>query len=124
MGSLRNTSSVLQNLGNLHIITGTITVTSNTWTLAASDDTTTLTDIGPGNVSLTFSPAFLAAPAVVATPLKATHEATVFYNIKVEAVSTTTVEFVNHHDTAGTNTTADPDDGDGWMFIAIGLRDN
>lgn len=117
-------SGALDNLGQLHIITGRITVTTNTWTLTCNDSTTTLTDIGAGNVSLTFGQEFLSVPAVVATPLKATHEATVFYDVVVEAASATGCEFVNHHDTAGTNTTADPDDGDGWMFIVVGLRSN
>jgi hypothetical protein len=117
-------SGVLANLGQLHIVTGRITVTTNTWTLTDNDGSATLTDVGAGNVTVNFVDAFTSAPAVVCQPLKATHEATVFYDVVVETCTTTACEFVFHHDTAGTNTTADPDDGDGWMFIAIGLRNN
>ena len=117
-------SRVLDDLGNLHIVTGRITVTSNSWTLASNDGSASLTDIGAGNVSVTFGQAFLSAPRVVCQTLKGTHEADVFYDCVVETTSTTGFEIVFHHDTAGTNTTADPDDGNGCDFIAIGVRNN
>ena len=122
-------SSVLADLGNLHIVTGTITVTTDVWTLTSNDGSASLNDLGAGNVSVTFGQAFLSAPAVVVATLKATHEAAVTKDVVVESVSTTTVEFVNHSiDDSGAGatdlTTVDPDNGDGWMFIAIGLRNN
>jgi len=124
MSGLRQTASVGDNLGQLHIITGLITVTSDTWTLASNDPTCTLTDIGAGNVSITYE-AFLSVPACSTGIVKTTNEDTVFYNVLMEGVPTTTsIEFRCHHDTAGTNTMADPDDGDGWNFQVIGLRNN
>ena len=117
-------SSVLANLGNLHIVTGQITVTSGTWALTSNDGSVTLTDNGAGDVSVNFVHAFLSAPIVVASMLKAAPEATVFHGVTVEAVTTALATFQWHHDTAATNSLADPDDGDGCHFIAIGVRNN
>jgi hypothetical protein len=122
-------SSVRQDLGQLHIVTGKITVNSNTWTLSSNDGSASLNDIGAGNVSVTFGQAFLSAPAVVVSNLKATHEAAVYKSVTVESVTTTTAEFVCHSiDDSGAGatdvTTVDPDDDDGFHFIAVGLRDN
>ncbi len=117
-------SSLLDQQGQMHIITGKITVNSDTWTLTTNDGSATLTDNGAGDVTVNFVEPFLSAPACTATPIKATHEATVFYNVKIEQLTTALVQFHFHHDTAGTNTTADPDDDDGWSFIVVGLRDN
>lgn len=128
MSGLGTSSKVLRNLGNLYIITGTITVTTNVWTLTSNDGNLALTDIGAGNVSVTYD-AFLTAPTVLVSPLKATHEAAVIKPVLVESVSTTVAEFVCHSidDTgAGTTdiTTADPDNGDGFTFAIIGVRNS
>ncbi len=129
MSGLRQSSKVLNNLGSLHIVTGTITVNSGTWALTTNDATCTLTDIGAGNVSVTFGENFLAAPTVVASFLKATHEAAVVKDVLVELVNVSTAEFVVHSlDDSGAGetdiATVDPDDDDGFMFVAIGHRNN
>ncbi len=125
MGGLRQSSKVNSNLGQLHLVSGTVSVTSGAWTITSNDPTVTGSDSGTaGNYVVTFGEAFLTVPHVFVAPFKVTHEATVFYNVMVESKTTTTAEFQVHHDTAGTNTTADPDDGDGFDFFAIGLRNN
>ncbi len=129
MSGLRQSSKVLNNLGSLHIVTGTITVNSGTWTLVTNDATCTLTDIGAGNVRVNFGENFLAAPTVVATILKATHEAAVVKDVLVESSTVALAEFVHHSldDTGAGETdiaTVDPDADDGWTFVAIGHRNN
>ena len=129
MSGLRASSKVLNNLGNLHIVTGTITVNSGTWALTTNDSTCTLTDIGAGNVRVNFGENFVSAPSVTATILKATSEAQVIKNVIVENTTTALSEFVHHSfDDSGAGatdiTTVDPDDDDGFMFVAIGVRNN
>ena len=92
MSGLRQTAKVLQNLGNLHITTGLITVNSNTWTLVTNDPTCTLTDIEEGNVSVAYE-AFLAAPAVTAQYIKAANSDTAQHSVTIEDLTTTRCEF-------------------------------
>jgi len=127
MSGLRQSSKVLNNLGSLHIIFGRIRVTTNVWSLSVNDPTTTLTDIGPGNVSLNFGENFIGVPRIAATISKATHEAAVVKDVLVESSTVSACEFVHHSldDTGAGETdsvTVDPDDGDGWNFIVIGER--
>ena len=127
MSGLRQSPRVLNNLGSLHIVTGTITVNSDVWTLVTNDATCTLTDIGPGNARADFGEAFTTAPRVNATILKATNENQVMKNVLIESISAGAVEFVHHSfDDTGAGetdiTTVDPDDDDGWMSVAIGRR--
>ncbi len=117
-------SSALDSLGQLHIVTGLITVNTNTWTLVTNDGSATLTDDGAGLQSVNFVEPFLSAPVITTSVLKATTEATVFHAVEVVTVTTTIASFAFHHDTAATNTVADPDNDDGWYFVAIGLRAN
>lgn len=131
MSSLRTTSSVGDNLGNLHIVTGVITANaSNVWQVASSnDDTVTVADTGTGNATVTFGQAFTSAPVVVANVVKATHSAQIVQTVTIEAVTTTTAEFRYHSvDDTGAGTTdvtsPDPAENDGFHFVAIGLRDN
>jgi hypothetical protein len=88
MGGLRDSSKVLQNLGQLHIVTGTITVSSGTWSLVSNDPTATITDDGLGNAGVLYE-AFTAAPVCVVSMLKATVEAASTYVVNVESVTTT-----------------------------------
>jgi hypothetical protein len=115
-------SSVLQNLGSLHIVTGRIIYTSGAPALTSNDASATVADTGSGNCTVTLGQAFRSAPAVVAQYLKATEE-TVLHTVAVEQATTTALEFRIHSDTAGTNALADPADGDGIMFMAVGVRD-
>jgi hypothetical protein len=121
-------SALLEDLGQLHIVTGLVTVTTNVWTLTSNDGSLTLTDNGAGDITLNFVEAFLSAPTVVATAVKASPEATVTHYVIVQSVTTTAVTFQFHHiqDTASTTgvSAADPDNGNGWYFIAIGKRNN
>jgi hypothetical protein len=122
-------SALNDTLGQLHIVTGKVTVSSAVWTMTSNDGSATLSDLGAGNVRVNFVDPFLTAPTVVASVLKGTHEAAVVKSVMVESVTTTTAEFVCHSiDDTGTGatdlTTADPDTDDGFHFIAIGLRNN
>jgi len=129
MSGLRQSSKVLNNFGSLHIVTGTVTVNSDAWTLVTNDATATLVDIGAGNISVDFGENFLAAPAVAVGILKATNEATVVKSVIIEQSTTALVEFRCHSlDDSGAGetdiTAVDPDDDDGFMFVAIGHRNN
>jgi hypothetical protein len=117
-------SSVLSDLGNLHIVYGTIIYTSGVPALASNDGSATVADTTTGVATVTFGQAFLSAPAVVPAPLKATEAATFNNSVVLDSVSTTTAVFRFKIDNAGTNSTADPADTDGCTFIAVGLRNN
>jgi len=131
MGGLAQTSKVNSNLGNLKIITGLITVDTNVWTLLDDNDACTLTDIGPGNVSVEFNTPFISAPVAVTAFFNATHQISIAWRIDIEAISTTSVEFRVHQITA-----SDPPDGicdisqadqgqnDGWRYMIIGMANN
>jgi len=123
-------SSVLKSLGQLHIVTGRILYTTGVPAVTSNDGTVTVADTGiNGNCTVTFGDAFLSAPQVMAQYLKATNSAAIIHNVTVEQATTNTAEFwvnVSTDTGAGTtdNTNGDPADGDGIMFIAIGLRNN
>jgi hypothetical protein len=123
-------SSALENLGRLHIVTGRIIYTGGVPALTTNDGSATVADTGAnGNSTVTFGDAFLSAPQVTAQYLKATNSATVVHHVTVEQATTTTAEFWVHTVTdTGAGVTdlanADPADGDGIMFTAIGLRNN
>ena len=59
-------SSLLDQMGQLHIVRGVISGTG-TATVSSNDVTCTLTDNGTGNYTLTFGDVFLSAPTFAAT---------------------------------------------------------
>ncbi len=93
MSGLRQTSSVLANLGTLHIVTGRITYSTGTPSLTSNDPTATVADTGTGNATVTFGQAFSAAPQIFVEALKATHSATTHNTVICEQATTTTAEF-------------------------------
>ena len=121
-------SSALDQLGQLHIVTGRITYSSGVPSLSSNDASASVADTGTGNCTVTFGEAFLSAPQVVASYLKATHDAADQDTVTIEQATTTTVEFrtllTNDAGAASNVTSPDPADGDGIMFIAVGLRNN
>ena len=122
-------SKALLNLGQLHIVTGRIIYTTNVPALTCNDGSATVVDTAIGIPTVTFGDAFLTAPQVTASYLKATPVATALQSVTVTAATTTTATFYIQSilDTgAGTTDLAvfDPADGDGIMFTAIGLRNN
>ena len=68
-------SSLLDQMGQLHIVRGVISGTG-TATVSSNDVTCTLTDNGTGNYTLTFGDVFLSAPTVSANAVDATFAAT------------------------------------------------
>jgi predicted RNA methylase len=120
-------SAVLANLGQLHIVTGRILYTTGVPALTSNDGSATVADTGTGNPTVTFGDAFLTAPQVVASYFKITGEAATTQAVTVEQATTTIAEFKIHSvidSGAGTTDLAlfDPADGDGIMFIAVGMR--
>jgi hypothetical protein len=111
----------------LHIVYGRILYTTGVPALTSNDGSASVADTGSGNCTVTFGQAFLSAPQVIASPLKATHDAADQDSVTVEQATTTTAEFrfllTNDAGAASNVTSPDPADGDGLMFIAIGLRD-
>lgn len=117
-------SSVLQNTGNLHIVTGNIVYTTGVPALTTNDGSATVADTGTGIATVTFAQAFNAAPTILCQARKATEAATTINSMAVDSVSTTVVVFRFKIDAAGTNSTADPADTDGGWFLAVGMRNN
>jgi hypothetical protein len=115
-------SSLLDNLGQLHIFTAS--VAANGESMTTNDGSATIATNGVGDFTITWGEAFLSAPVVVATALDPTYSATTdgAYNASITAVTTTTLQI----QTADTGDNA----ADGAAvdaichIIAIGLRDN
>lgn len=117
-------SSALQTLGNLHIVTGNVVYTSGVPAMTCNDGSATLVDTTTGVATLTFAQAFNAAPTVICQYRKGTEATTTIDHVVVDSVSTTVIVFRTKKDAAGTNSTADPADTDGFWFIAVGTRNN
>lgn len=110
-------SSVLSDLGNLHVVTGKITGGD---TLASNDGSATLTDNGTGDWTVNFGQAFLSAPIVTATCVVATVAATDINEVTVESVTATDVTFITRTYTQNATVAAAADIN--INFTAIGLR--
>lgn len=122
-------SSALDNLGQLHIVTGRIIYTTGVPALTTNDGSATVADTGTGNATVTFGDAFVSAPQIIAQYYKETHVAGELDAVHVEQATTSTAEFRFQRATdTGVGTTdvaiQDPDDNEGCMFVAIGLRNN
>ncbi len=95
MSGLRQSSKVLNNLGNLCIITGKITGAGSPALTNCNDASVSIADTGTGDFTLTYD-AFTSAPQVFCQVLKATHSATVKNFVTVEQATTTTAEVRFH----------------------------
>ena len=115
-------SAVMDNLGQLHVVTGKIVYTTGVPALTSNDGSATLADTTTGGATLTFGEPFVSIPAVVAQALKGTESATFNNSVVLDSVTTSAVVFRFKADAAGTNSTADPADTDGCFFVAIGMR--
>lgn len=120
------TSSVLGNLGMLHVVTGTVNASQGTdATLSSNDASATLARDGTGQYTVTFGQAFMSAPVIVAQTVDATFATTAAHTASVLASASGTAQFdIVTTTTNGTATDilsalADIDFG----FVAIGLRD-
>ena len=118
-------SSLLDMLGDYHVVWGKITYASGVPALASNDASATVADTGTGNCIVTFGEAFRTAPAVLCSGIKGTHSDTTHNNVICEAFTTTTVEFrwLEHVD-ASANTSPDPADDEAIHFLCIGPRNN
>ena len=105
MGSQKNTSMVLDNLGNLSAVAGSITVgLGASAALTCNDPSTTLATAATGVFTLTFGQAFLSTPIVTVTPYTAGATDTL-YAAFVSSVSTTGA-VINYRSLAHTASTA------------------
>jgi hypothetical protein len=113
-------SSVLSDLGNLHIFTAVVAADGETMT--SNDGSATIATNGVGDFTITFGQAFLSAPVVTATALDATYAAATDgpYNASLTAVATTSVQIQT---AKGGDADADGAAVDAICHvIAIGLR--
>lgn len=120
-------SSVLDNLGTLHVSMGLIDASNGTdAVLAGNDGSATLTRDGTGQYTVTFGDAFVSAPHVTANCVDATFATTEVHGVTLRAVSTASAAFdIYTSTTNGTATDilsalADID----FQFVAIGTRNN
>lgn len=117
-------SSVLSDLGNLHIVTGIITGSGTDSTVESNDGSVSITGNAAGDYTITFGSAFLSTPVMSVNAVAAlgttTDYATDGVKAMLDTVSTDSAIINVVEDTGGT------DDGvqaDGNVhFIAIGLR--
>lgn len=122
-------SSLQDSLGQGHLVAGKVTASAGTAAVLTSNDgSATLTRVAAGEYTVTFGDAFLTAPVVTGTSLKAFGTATTSTDVVVvmiEAVSTSAVTF-NLFDVVGvaTATTGDQSDAADFHFVAFGLRNN
>jgi len=119
-------SSVLKNLGQLHIVAGKVDGTG-TAALTSNDGSATMVDNGTGDYTVTFGEAFLAVPAVAVSHIDATLATTNANGVQIKAVSTASVQFNAWNMTiSGTDATDHANaafDLD-FHFIAVGMRNN
>jgi hypothetical protein len=82
-------SSVLSDLGNLHIFTAVVAADGESMT--SNDGSATIATDGVGAFTITFGSAFNSAPVCVCTALDATYAAATdgAYNASITSVSTT-----------------------------------
>jgi len=112
-------SSVLQSLGQLHVVHGSITGGD---TLASNDGSLTLTDTGTGDWTVNFGQAFLSAPTVVVTPVVATVAATLVYEATVASVTATDANIITRTYLQNGTVAAAADVN--VNFVVVGLRNN
>jgi hypothetical protein len=120
-------SSLLSQLGQGHIVTGTVTASDGTdAALTSNDGSASLARTATGDYTVTFGQAFLSAPTVVANTIDAAQATTAGHIVTIQTVTTTDVGFdvLTLSQAAGTSATdlaalADID----FSFMAFGLRD-
>ena len=103
-------SSVKENMGQLHIVTGRITYLSGVPSLTTNDDSASVTDTAEGDVRIPYD-AFLTPPQIFCSALKGTHSATTHNNVALEQISITNADFrwLEHVD-GSASTSPDPAD--------------
>ncbi len=120
-------SRLQDNLGQLHIVTGSITysggtpqISTNDRSFSTEDPTDGITDNSDGNTTVTWQHPWLSAPKVVLTALDASATAEAQIACTLVANSATSFQFVTSDHVDAGITAADTT----VEFIAIGLRDN
>ena len=119
-------SSVLKDLGQLHIVAGKVDGT-DTAALTSNDGSATLTDNGTGDYTITFGDAFMSVPAVTATVIDAAISTDAAQGVVITAVATGSVQFQTWEAvlTGGASTDIANAAGDlDFHFIAVGMRNN
>jgi hypothetical protein len=121
-------STILSNLGQASLVTGSVTVSAGTdAALTSNDGSASLTRNAAGNYTVTFGHAFLSAPVVTANALltvgTATEYATDAIGVVIDAVATNSLEF-NVIDVTDATTNGLLVDTGTVHFMAFGLRDN
>lgn len=129
--SLSGGSSLLNLLGNGHVVAGKITTGAGTdAVLTCNDRSAVLTRTAAGNYTVTFGKAFNGTPIGYVMPLRATFATTVALTAEIVSLSTTALNFSLIANTLATATTAlgsvalsDGGAADGVHFIVAGKRD-
>jgi len=122
-------SSLLDQMGQMHIVTGLITATDATdAALTSNDGSATLTRVAAGEYTVTFGDVFLSAPHAVGTAVQALGTATVSTDsvvILIESVATNAVTFNCVDVVGGTDATQGAQSDAGNIeFIVVGQRNN
>ena len=115
-------SSVLQNLGRLHIFTAVVAADGASMT--SNDGSATIATTSAGLFTITFGDAWLSAPAVVATCLDATYTGVTdgVFNASITSLTTTALAVQT---ATGGDAGADGAATDSIVHvIAVGLRNN
>jgi len=113
-------SKLLSRLGQLHIVTGSVSADLDT--LTCNDGSATITNNGAGDCTVTFGDVFLSTPIVVTAPV-GTGAATLGAPYAAVAASATNSVQFSIGLTGDTDTVPSVVDG-AFGFVAIGLRDN
>jgi len=118
-------SSLLDNMGQLHIVTGIVDATGDAMT--CNDGSATIATNGAGDFTVTFGQAFSSVPTCSASVVDATVDGAEAVGVSIVAAATGSLQLtswittlVNETDTDITNTATDLV----VHFTAIGLRDN
>jgi hypothetical protein len=117
-------SSVLKNLGQLHIVTGAVAADGESMT--SNDGSASIATVSAGLFTVTFGQPFLSAPVVTCSVVDATWSTDAANGCNVVSVATNTVQIqaweavTNGTATDILNVATDLP----VQFIAVGMRDN
>ena len=115
-------SSVLGDLGNLHIMTAVVAADGASMT--SNDGSATIATIGPGTFTITFGQAWRSAPTVIATALEASYskDTTGVLNASITSITTTALVIQTAH---GGDAAADGIAVDAIVHVScFGTREN
>jgi hypothetical protein len=118
-------SSLLDNMGRQHIVTGV--VAANGESMTCNDGSASIATDGTGQYTVTFGDVFLSAPVVTVSVVDTTLSTTAAQGAVVNAVTTATMQLQSWQCYVDGGTATDIINASTDLitqFIAVGLRDN